>query len=80
MHEAIALMRATADECEVKSSALDRRDPIKSNLKDVAVKWHWLANEVARHCRLTTKLGDGRNAECLVCADRCLNRLESDDD
>jgi hypothetical protein len=73
MHEAIATLRATGDACGSMSEAFGRNDQTKAALVDAAVKWHWLANEVAAHCRLTKELSVGGDAECKLCAETRLD-------
>jgi hypothetical protein len=49
MISAIGLLRTTADECERQALHTAGRVQ-KSELFDIAAKWHWLAGEATKLC------------------------------
>jgi hypothetical protein len=47
MISAIELLRQTADKCERKARATTEQK-VRSELYDMAARWHWLAGEAAK--------------------------------
>jgi hypothetical protein len=70
MIDAIARLRSTADECECRARKSDSAE-VKTEMMDLAARWHWLAGEAAILCRRSKELNGGDDTACASCQERC---------
>lgn len=75
MIAAIALLRCTADECEVLAREESENSTVfKAEMMDLAARWHWLATEASALCNRTKKVIGGTAADCAGCSEKCPDR------
>ena len=72
MIQAIAILRRTADECESRARKPGTAGMDKTEMMDVAAKWHYLAGEVAILCKRSKELNNDDDAACSQCSEGCL--------
>ncbi|MDI1265704.1 MAG: hypothetical protein PS018_20855 [bacterium] len=75
MIEALALLRRTAEACELEAREPDNAAMVRAEMMDLAAKWHWLAGEAATLCRKRKELTGDEDAACASCLERCLGQV-----
>ena len=72
MINAIARLRKTADEYDLRARSSDSPPATKAKMIDVAARWHWLASKAAMLCAESQELNLDATT-CADCRERCLS-------